>query len=41
MGSLVEILCVLEGKIGPVCWHLLHDVHAMDMKTPSYFFQIV
>ena len=31
MCSLVEILCVLEGKIGLVCWQLLHDLHAMDI----------
>ena len=27
----VEILCVLEGKIGLVCWQLLHDLHAIDI----------
>ena len=25
--SLIEILCVLAGKIGFVCWQLLHDLH--------------
>ena len=29
--SLVEILCVLEEKIGLVCWKLLHDLHAIDI----------
>ena len=25
-----EILCGLEEKIGPVCTHLLHNVHATE-----------
>ena len=29
--SLVEILFVLQRKIGLVCWPLLHDLHAMDI----------
>ena len=31
MCSLVEILCVLEGKIWLVCWQLLYDLHATDI----------
>ena len=27
----VEVLCVFEGKIGLVCWHLLYNVHAIDI----------
>ena len=30
MSSLIEILCVLAGKIGFFCWQLLHDLHAME-----------
>ena len=30
MWSLIEILCGLEEKIGPVCIQLLHNVHAME-----------
>ena len=30
MSSLIEMLCVLAGKIGFVCWQLLHDLHAME-----------
>ena len=31
MCSVVEILCVLEEKIGLVCWQLLHNLHATDI----------
>ena len=30
MYSLVEILCLLEEKIGLVCLQLPHDMHAME-----------
>ena len=30
MPSLVEILCILEEEIGPVCWQLPHDMHATE-----------
>ena len=30
MCSLVEILCLLEEKIGLVCLQLHHDMHAME-----------
>ena len=30
MCSLVEILCLLEEKIGLVCLQLPHDMHAME-----------
>ena len=30
MSSLIEMLCVLAGKRGFVCWQLLHDLHAME-----------
>ena len=30
MSSLVEILCLLEEKIGLVCLQLPHDMHAME-----------
>ena len=30
MWSVIEILCGLEEKIGPVCMQLLHNVHAME-----------
>ena len=30
MWSLIEILCGLEEKIGPVCMQLLHNVHATE-----------
>ena len=30
MSSLIEMLWVLAGKIGFVCWQLLHDLHAME-----------
>ena len=33
MCGLVEILCVLEEKIGLVCWQLLNDLHAMDILS--------
>ena len=35
MSSLIEMLCVLAGKIGLVCWQLLHDLNA----TENLFFQ--
>ena len=28
--SVIEILCGLEEKIGPVCMQLLHNVHASN-----------
>ena len=28
MSSFIEILCVLTGKIGFVCWQILPDLHA-------------
>ena len=31
MCNFVEIPCVLEGKIGLVCWQLLHNLDAMDI----------
>ena len=31
MCVLIEILCMLEGKIGLVCWQLLHNMHAMGI----------
>ena len=34
MSSLIELLRVLAGKIGFVCWQLLHDLHA----TEHFFF---
>ena len=30
MWSVIEILCDLEEKIGPVCMQLLHNVHATE-----------
>ena len=36
MSSLIEMLCVLAGKIGFVCWQLLHDLHA----TENLFFNL-
>ena len=30
MPSLVEIMCILEEKIGLFCRQLLHDMHATD-----------
>ena len=30
MPSLVEILCILEEKIGLVCRQLLYDMHAIE-----------
>ena len=32
MDSIVEILCVIKGKVGLVCWQLLYDVHIMDFS---------
>ena len=45
MSSLIEILRVLAGKIGFVCWQLLHDLHAMEnlffnLAVNFIFFQI-
>ena len=37
MCNFVEILCVLEGKIGLVCWQLLHNLHATEILF-SYLF---
>ena len=31
MWSVIETLCDLEEKIGPVCMQLLHNVHAMEI----------
>ena len=31
MWNLIEILCGLKEKIGPVCMQLLHNVHAMEI----------
>ena len=31
MWSVIEILCDLEEKIGPVCMQLLHNVHATEI----------
>ena len=36
MWSVIEILCYFEEKIGPVCWQLLHDLHA----TENLFFNL-
>ena len=36
MSSLIEMLCVLAGKIGFVCWQLLHDLHV----TENLFFNL-
>ena len=36
MSSFIEILCVLTGKIGFICWQLLHDLHA----TETFFFNL-
>ena len=36
MSSLIEILCVLAGKIGFVFRQLLHDLHA----TENLFFNL-
>ena len=33
MCSLVEIMCVFEGKIELVCWQLLHDLYATDILS--------
>ena len=30
MSSLIEILCVLEGKIAFVFWQFLYDLHGME-----------
>ena len=31
MCSLIEIMCVVEQKIGLVCWQLPHDVYATEI----------
>ena len=38
MSSLIEILCVLTGKIGFVCWQLLHHVHVMELAVNFLYF---
>ena len=40
MGSLVEILCVLEEEIGLVCWQLQHDVHGMEIFLIQHTYEL-
>ena len=40
MGSLVEILCVLEEEIGHVCWQLQHDVHGKEIFLIQHTYEL-
>ena len=47
MPSLVEILSCLDEEIGPVCWQLVHDMHAKETfgiqpscKLPLFSFKL-